>query len=67
MHTKFLPDVLDRSTEDLNRRQHFHDPDRFRDYYAEIVRRPVLWNEKSERYRDWRQLVELGLMPDISG
>lgn len=62
LHTKFGPPVLEKSAEDLERRQHFHDPDSFSDYYGEIARRPTLWHEGSVRYVGWRQLEQLGLI-----
>ncbi|MEM8654459.1 MAG: glycosyltransferase family 2 protein [Pseudomonadota bacterium] len=64
LHTKFLPDVLDRADEDLSRRQHFHDPDAFAGYYSELKARPTLWHDGAQLYAGWRQLVDLGLMND---
>lgn len=62
LHTKFLADVVDRAIEDLERRQHFHDPDLLRPYYEAVVRRPVIWCSQSVRLTGWQQLVDLGLM-----
>ena len=62
LHTKFLPDVVERAEEDQKRRQHFHDPEKFRDYYRQISENPVLWNQDSKRLTGWKQLVEVGLM-----
>ena len=62
LHTKFLPDVVDRAQEDLGRGAHFSDPGQYRDYYARIADAPTLWYEGSERLVDWRQLEALGLM-----
>lgn len=64
LHTKFLPDVLDRADEDLDRRQHFHDPDAFAGYYNELKAAPTLWHEDTRRYAGWQQLLDLGLMTD---
>ncbi|WP_299045018.1 glycosyltransferase family 2 protein [uncultured Tateyamaria sp.] len=64
LHTKFLPDVVERAKEDLSRRQHFHNPDVFVDYYDAIRQMPVLWYAGSTRYTGWTQLVQLGLMSD---
>ena len=61
-HSKFLPEVVEKSAEDMSRQQHFHDPDAYRDYYAQIATRPVLWTQESMRYEGWQQLVALGLM-----
>lgn len=63
LHTKFLPDIGDRSREELARRQHFVDADAHRDYYRRILGNPVLWSpEHSVRLEGWQQLVDLGLM-----
>ena len=62
LHSKFLPDVIAKSVDDLERRQHFTNPDAQQDYYQRIAKGPVLWHEHSIRYRDPDQLVELGLM-----
>ena len=62
LHGKFLPDSTARASEELVRGQHFIDPQGYRAYHGEIAQAPVLWHEGSVRYRDWRQLVDLGLM-----
>ncbi len=64
LHTKFLPDVVDRSKTEKARRQHFHDPDQFGPYYDGIIAQPVMWTERSEHYAGWQQLRALGLMND---
>ena len=62
LHTKFLPEVIEKSHEDKNRRQHFHDPKRFARYYDEILDAPVLWDETALEYQGWQQLADLNLM-----
>ncbi len=62
LHSKFLPGIAARSAEELSRRQHFADPDAYAGYHRALTGAPVLWHEGSVRYRDWRQLAELGLM-----
>lgn len=62
LHGKFLPDSAARAAEELDRGQHFIDPVAYRPYHAALVQAPVLWHEDSVRYRDWRQLQNLGLM-----
>lgn len=62
LHTKFLPEVIDKSAEEKDRRQHFADPSRFGDYYDQVIAAPDLWSPKSCRYISWRQLEALGLM-----
>ncbi len=62
LHTKFLPEVIEKSRSEKTRHQHFHDPDRFGAYYDGIISGPDLWTPQSERLRDWQQLQALGLM-----
>lgn len=62
LHTKFLPDVAEKSAEELIRRQHFARPDAYRDYHASIGKGPVLWSKASTALGNWRQLEALGLM-----
>lgn len=62
LHTKFLPEVVEKSQIEKQRRQHFHDPDQFGAYYDEIISGPDLWTPGSVELNDWRQLQELGLM-----
>ncbi|VDC23478.1 glycosyltransferase family 2 protein [Pseudogemmobacter humi] len=62
LHTKFLPEVLEKSAEEKTRRQHFADPARFGPYYDGLLSAPVLKCPQSQRYRGWRQLEALGLM-----
>lgn len=62
LHTKFLPEVAEKSREDLSRRQHFHDPDKFKGYYATIADHPNLHHPGSARYEGWQQLAALNLL-----
>ena len=62
LHSKFLPDSAARAAEELRRGQHFIDPGLYRPYHQAVARAPVLWHDGSVRYRDWRQLLDLGLM-----
>ncbi len=64
LHTKFLPAIADRSAEEMRRKEHFENSALYDDYYRALTRDPVLWHEAAERYRDWQQLVTLGLMAD---
>ncbi len=61
-HTKFLPEVVDKSRIEKQRRQHFHDPDRFDAYYDGIISGPDLWTSDSVKLGDWQQLQDLGLI-----
>lgn len=62
LHAKFLPMLAEKSTEEMERRQHFANSHEYRAYASGLAARPDLWCEASERYRNWRQLEELGLM-----
>ncbi len=62
LHTKFLPEVVAKSVEERDRRQHFANSDLYDAYYAEVIASPDLWTAGSRRYSGWRQLEALGLM-----
>ena len=62
LHAKFLSSFTTKSAEELDRRQHFIDPDQYRPYHDAIARGPILWHPGAVRYAGWRQLVDLGLM-----
>lgn len=62
LHGKFLPGIAQRSSEELERRQHFHDPEAFADYHRHLTTGPVLWHPGSARYQGWQQLLDQGLM-----
>ncbi|WP_147126620.1 glycosyltransferase family 2 protein [Shimia ponticola] len=62
LHTKFLPEVIEKSASEKTRAEHFTHPERYGDYYDRIVDDPVLWHAGSVRYAGPSQLVELGLM-----
>ncbi|MBM3603891.1 MAG: glycosyltransferase family 2 protein [Alphaproteobacteria bacterium] len=62
LHSKFLPQIVQKSQEELSRRQHFADPDRYTAYHRAILAQPVLRGPASLRYKGWQQLVDLGLM-----
>ncbi len=62
LHTKFLPDIAEKSADELTRRQHFAKPDAYRAYHELIASNPVLWSSASTALGSWRQLEALGLM-----
>ena len=62
LHTKFLPEVVQKSADEKTRAEHFTHPDRYGDYYDTIAADPVLWSPDSERYQGPQQLVDLGLI-----
>ena len=65
LHTKFLPEVIGKSQVEKERRQHFHDPDQFTEYYDTIIERPVMWTPDSKHFTGWKCLQQLGLMGAI--
>ncbi|PYE84416.1 glycosyltransferase family 2 protein [Pseudoroseicyclus aestuarii] len=62
LHGKFLGAIVEKSAEELVRRQHFGDPARAAAYQRALMGDPVLKTPQSTRYTGWRQLVALGLM-----
>ena len=62
LHTKFLPEIIEKSATEKQRAQHFTHPELFADYYDRIAQTPVLRSDTSLRYEGWEQLQRLGLM-----
>lgn len=62
MHTKFMHTLIEKSAEEMGRRQHYANSHEYRAYNETLERRPRLWCEASERFINWRQLEILGLM-----
>jgi len=62
LHTKFLPEVIEKSASEKTRAEHFTHPERYGDYYDRIVDDPVLWTPDSVAYEGPDQLTDLGLM-----
>lgn len=62
LHTKFLPTVLDRSSEEKQRGEHFANSTLYDDYYDSLTSDPDLWCERSTKLISWRQLEAMGLM-----
>ncbi|MGJ8621878.1 MAG: glycosyltransferase family 2 protein [Yoonia sp.] len=62
LHTKFLPLITEKSTEELARRQHFENTTLYQDYHNRLAAGPDLWFEGSCRFEDDAQLIALGLM-----
>lgn len=60
LHAKFIDTFEHRAREEVLRKEHYASA---REYAAyEAPTQPVLWNEWSEKYMNWRQLETLGLM-----
>ncbi|PQO24801.1 glycosyl transferase family 2 [Rhodobacteraceae bacterium WD3A24] len=62
LHAKFLDTFLDKSAEEMTRRQHYAASREYRAYSAGLRERTDLWCPWSEKYINWRQLEILGLM-----
>lgn len=64
LHTKFLNTFVDKSREDLQRKQHYGNGREYAAYASTLEQQGdlTLWHEYSERYVSWRQLEALGLM-----
>lgn len=62
LHSKFLPQILDKSCEDLQRKEHFNQPDLYQDYYNQLISDPIFYHRSSTHLTGWRQLEALGLM-----
>jgi hypothetical protein len=62
LHSKFLPQISEKSAEELERRQHFQNSDLYEVYHRRLIGGPDLWYPRSERYEGPEQLERLGLM-----
>ena len=62
LHTKFLPNIGEKSSEEMKRAQHFENSELYQPYYAALVDDPDLWCETSVKYEGPEQLEDLGLM-----
>jgi hypothetical protein len=62
LHTKFLPNIAEKSAEELNRAQHFENSDLYQPYYNALIDDPDLWIGSSVKYSGTAQLEALGLM-----
>lgn len=62
LHTKFLPNIAEKSQEERVRGQHFENSALYADYYATLIQGPDFWHPGSVRYEGPPQFEELGLM-----
>ncbi len=62
LHAKFLAALAPKVTEEIERGEHFAGGREYQAYAEKIAAAETLWCEHSAEYRDWRQLVSLGLM-----
>jgi hypothetical protein len=62
LHFKYLAHFKEKVAEELKRRQHYAGSREYFSYDKMFRDGSTLWCEGSARYKDWRQLAEMGLM-----
>ena len=62
LHAKFLNSFVEKSEEELVRKQHYANSHEYRAYNDGLKDNASLWCKWSEKYINWRQLEILGLM-----
>jgi hypothetical protein len=62
LHTKFLSEIISKSEEEKQRREHFIRSENYLNYYDGVISDPVLWSEKSAKLDESTNFVSLGLM-----
>lgn len=62
LHAKFLSTFVQKSAEELERRQHYANSQEYMAYHSGLQDDPDFWCEESRRFEDWRQLEDLGLI-----
>lgn len=62
LHTKFLPEIIPKSAEEKDRKEHFTNSTLYDRYYDAVMADPVLHTAASEQLTSWRRLEALGLM-----
>ncbi|WP_175484638.1 glycosyltransferase family 2 protein [Palleronia marisminoris] len=62
LHTKFLDQIVRKSAEELERREHFANASLYDNYYEALIDKPTLACSFSTAYRGWRHLEALGLI-----
>lgn len=62
LHAKFLSTFIDKSSEEMERGEHYADSQEYRAYNAGLQDDMSLLTPESCRYEDWRQLQHLGLI-----
>ncbi|MDH5797434.1 MAG: glycosyltransferase family 2 protein [Paracoccaceae bacterium] len=62
MHAKFLDLFLEKTTEEIERGEHFASSQEYRAYARTLSENPEVWCKYSEKFVNWRQLEGLGLM-----
>lgn len=62
LHAKFLSTFADKSTEEIDRRQHYADSREYHAYQKGLQHQTDFWCGQSCAWQDWRQLEDLGLI-----
>lgn len=62
LHTKFLPNIGEKSSEELQRAQHFENSDLYQPYYRALMGDVEFWTANSVKYEGSAQLEAMGLM-----
>lgn len=62
LHAKFLSSLAEKSAEELRRGQHYAGSQEYRAYSRGMEQRVDFWCPQSERFVNWRQLEDLGLI-----
>lgn len=62
LHTKFLPQIVQRAPVEKARAEHFGNAPVFDAYYDAVAAAPDLWCAQSARFESWEQLESLGLI-----
>lgn len=62
LHAKFLDTFAQKATEELERNAHYAESSEYQAYASRLKAHPDLWCKWSEKYRNWHQLEDLGLI-----
>jgi hypothetical protein len=62
LHSKFLPDMMEKARQDNLLREYHLNPHKYDDYYAAVANDPTLWSEDGVRYHGWQGLEEDGIL-----
>jgi len=62
LHTKFLPQVVERARIEKVRGEHFGLAHHYDGYYDGLVAGPDLWHDGAQRFENWRQAEAVGLI-----
>ena len=66
LHSKFLPEIIEKSREEKQRKEHFSNSSIYDSYYEKVIAGPDLWYDGSIQYTGWKQLYEMGLIAKLA-